>query len=431
MHANTDAARLGAGPAWLDRRVAWWALYDVASSSYIAIVPLLFPLLFAVVLDGAPRADAHFALLGALSLVVAGIAAPLIGAIADRGRVLPWLAAATAVCCAACAFMPSLRPGDVLLASLVFVAAQSGYTVAMVLYESFLPRLATARAMARVSAFGWAAGLCGGMLAVAIAFAVVRGRPDAEAAGLAIGVAAVVFALLALPALRALRGIAPARGESRPATLRDAWRTIADDLRGWRRHRNSARFLLAYLLINDASVTVVFVVSLFMRSTFGTTVEGLLLLVLLYNVIAAPATLAWGKVADRVGLKLAIHLNLVVWIAGILSMAYARGDHAPWLIAATFALVMASTNALCRALYARLVPVERSAQFFGFNAIVGRLSAALGPATYAAVTTWTGSPVAGLLSLLAFIVAGGVVLLFVDATPVIASTDEAREEART
>lgn len=431
MHANTDAAPVGAGPAWLDRRVAGWALYDVASSSYIAIVPLLFPLLYATVLDGAPRADVHFALLGALSLVVAGIAAPLIGALADRGRLLTWLAAATAVCCAACAVMPSLRAGDVLLASLAFVAAQSGYTVAMVLYESFLPRLATALAMARVSAFGWAAGLCGGMLAVAIAFAVVRGRPDAEAAALAIGVAAVVFALLALPALRALQGMTPARLASRPVTLRDAWRTIADDLRGWRRHRNSARFLLAYLLINDASVTVVFVVSLFMRSTFGTTVEGLLLLVLLYNVIAAPATLAWGRVADRVGLKLAIHLNLAVWIAGILLMAYARDDRMPWLIVATFALVMASTNALCRALYARLVPVERSAQFFGFNAIVGRLSAALGPATYAAVTTWTGSPVAGLLSLLAFIVAGGVVLVFVDTTPVVASMNDAREEVRT
>jgi UMF1 family MFS transporter len=300
-----------------------------------------------------------------------------------------------------------------------------------VLYESFLPRLATASAMARVSAFGWAAGLCGGLLALAIALAVVRGRPDAEAAALAIGVAAVVFALLALPALGALRGIAPARLASRPATLRDAWRTIVDDLRGWRRHRNSARFLLAYLLINDASVTVVFVVSLFMRSTFGTTVEGLLLLVLLYNVIAAPATLAWGRVADRIGLKLAIHLNLVVWIAGILLMAYARDDRMPWLIVATFALVMASTNALCRALYARLVPVERSAQFFGFNAIVGRVSAALGPATYAAVTTWTGSSVAGLLSLLAFIVAGGVVLVFVDTTPVVVSMDDAREEAQT
>jgi UMF1 family MFS transporter len=429
VHANTDAATLGAAPAWLDRRVAWWALYDVASSSYIAIVPLLFPLLFAVVLEGAPRADARFALLGALSLVVAGIAAPLIGAIADRGRRLPWLAGATALCCVACAAMLALRPGDVVFASLAFVAAQSGYTVAMALYDSFLPRLATARTMARVSAFGWAAGLCGGVLALIIAFAVVRGRPDAEAAAMAIGVAAAVFALLALPALRALQGLAPARVAPGPASLRVAWRTIADDLRGWRRHRNSARFLLAYLLINDASVTVVFVVSLFMRSTFGTTVEGLLLLVLLYNVIAAPATLAWGKLADRVGLKLAIHLNLVVWIAGILAMAYARGDRAPWLIAATFALVMASTNALCRALYARLVPVERSAQFFGFNAIVGRLSAALGPVTYAAVATWTDSAVAGLLSLLAFIVAGGVVLLFVDTTPVIVTTDEVREES--
>jgi UMF1 family MFS transporter len=192
---------------------------------------------------------------------------------------------------------------------------------------------------------------------------------------------------------------------------------VVDDLRAWRQHRNSARFLLAYLLINDAAVTVAFVATLFLRETFGTSLQDVLQLLLLYHLIAAPATLVWGRVADRIGLRLAIHLNLFVWAAAILLMAYARGDHAPWLIVGTFALVIASTNALCRGLYARLVPVERWAEFFGFNAVVGRLSAALGPTLYATVTTWTGSPVAGVLSLLMLIVAGGLVLLAVDPTP--------------
>lgn len=42
MQVKTDAPAVGGTRAWLDRRVAGWALYDVASSSDMAIVPLLF-----------------------------------------------------------------------------------------------------------------------------------------------------------------------------------------------------------------------------------------------------------------------------------------------------------------------------------------------------------------------------------------------------
>lgn len=417
---KSSAAPDGAKATWLDRRVTAWAMYDVASSSYVAVVPALFPLLYAnVVLGGVQGADARFALLGALALVVAGVLTPIIGAIADRGRLFAWLVGATLVCVLASASMPALRPGQVLLAGIAFVVAQSGYTIAMALYESFLPSLATVRTMARVSSFGWACGLLGGVATLVVVLLVVRGRPEGEALPLAIGTSAIVFALFALPALQALARTSPGAPPRPGPVLREAARALVDDVRHWRRHRNSLRFLLAFLLVNDVSVTVVLVVTLFMRQTFGTSLEDFILLVLVYHLIAAPATLAWGWVADRVGLGRAIHANLVVWAVAILLMVYLRTDWAPWLITCTLATVIASTNALCRAMYARLVPPERSAEFFGFNAIVGRMSAALGPAAYAGVLTVTGSQSAALFSLLAFVVAGALVLATVDTSPVV------------
>lgn len=434
MRDIRSAANDGAQDGWLDGRVAGWALYDVASSCYVAIVPLLFPLLYAgVVLGGAPGGDARFAALGAVALVVAGVVTPVVGALADRGHLLRWLAGATLACCAAGAFMPGLGAGDAWLAGAAFIVAQGGYTVAMALYESYLPRIAPARRVALVSSFGWAMGLSGGILALVVTLSLVPGRAEAEGIAVAVVVAVAGYALLAVPALWVLHRRMPP--DLRPAgtaggALRAALAALADDLRGWRRHRNGARFLLAYLLINDTSVTITLVITLFFRETFGTSLEGIVKLVLLYHAIALPATLAWGRVADRIGLARAIHANLVLWAIGILLMIHARGEHAPWLIVCTFALVIASTNALCRALYARLVPAGRSAQFFGFNAVVGRMSAAIGPAVYAAVTAVTGSATAGLYLLIGFLALGAVVLATVDTAPVATGPLDAGEASR-
>jgi len=61
-------------------------------------------------------------------------------------------------------------------------------------------------------------------------------------------------------------------------------------------------------------------------------------------------------------------------------------------------------------MYARLVPPAQAAEFFGFNALAGRMSAMFGPLLFGALNAAAGTPKAGLLSLLAFLLAGAVVL---------------------
>jgi UMF1 family MFS transporter len=61
-------------------------------------------------------------------------------------------------------------------------------------------------------------------------------------------------------------------------------------------------------------------------------------------------------------------------------------------------------------MYARIVPAGRAAEFFGFNALAGRISAALGPLVFAGVSAATGSSQVAILSLALFLVGGGVLL---------------------
>jgi len=400
---------------WLTRPVLAWALYDVAASSFAAVVPVFFGLFFvAVVAQDLPGAQAMWGMIAAAALALGGAAAPFYGAATDRrGRWLGALLAATALCVVATVAMPAAARGGVPLAATLFVLAQVGYTLAVAIYDSLLVRLAPHTHVGRVSGFGWAVGFAGGIAALLVALAVMRGVPaDAQAARLgdAFMVTGLLFAALAVPALAGLRRFAATDTAGREApAARGAYAAVVDTLRHWRRHREVFRFLIGYYLLNDVLVTVLFFIAIVLRARFGLTIEGLLWLVLLYHVLAAPATLAFGHAADRWGQRPTIYVQIAILGAALLLLAFGTWQATPVAVVVLLGLVYGSVQAVCRSLFALLAAQEKTGELFGFNAIAGRLSAALGPLVFGAVAAATGSESAALASLVVFLLVSAAV----------------------
>jgi len=83
-----------------------WILYDVASSGYILMIPgVAYAVYFRqVVCGGMAGCDALWGMLVALSLGIAGVLSPLLGAIADLGAIRHRLfMVTTLLCCLATA----------------------------------------------------------------------------------------------------------------------------------------------------------------------------------------------------------------------------------------------------------------------------------------------------------------------------------------
>lgn len=396
----------------LTRPVRAWIGYDIASSTYFGVFPaVLFPIYFRSHLDGGPSADLHWGLITACAILISGIAAPALGVAADRnGSRRRWLAAMTLLCCIATAGVVFIARGDVLKGALAFVVAQAGYTLAMSLYDSYLPRIAPAAMTSRISGLGWGLGFLGGIAAIFTVMPFARGGSESQHLAelrWCFPVIAVLFLLLAVPALAGLRevGSSPAI-RTAPAPFRTAWRTLKD----WRNEKEAFRFLLAYYLINDALVTVIFFAAVFLRDSFGVTVSELLRLALLYHVTAVPATVAFGWLADRWSHRKTTFLTLAMWCVTVLLMAFGTASWVPTVVVALLATVLGSTQALLRAEFARLVPPERSAEFFGFNTLAGRLSAVFGPVLFGLLASWTGSQRLALLSVILFLAGGALTL---------------------
>jgi len=71
---------------------------------------------------------------------------------------------------------------------------------------------------------------------------------------------------------------------------------------------------------------------------------------------------------------------------------------------------MGGIQALSRSLFARLIPADRSAEFFGLLNIMGRLAAIMGPFLMGLVGSATGHSRWGAIPLLGLFLAGALLL---------------------
>ena len=90
-------------------------------------------------------------------------------------------------------------------------------------------------------------------------------------------------------------------------------------------------------------------------------------------------------------------------------------------------LVMGGSQALARSLFAQIVPHTRSGEFFSFFGFMGRVSSVFGPILYVVVTSVLDTRMA-VLSIMALVVAGGIVLRWVNVRAGAIAADE--EDAR-
>lgn len=409
---------------WFRSSILGWILYDVASSSYILMIPVVaYAVYFRQVVCGAAAGcDILWGILVALSLGVAGLLSPLVGAIADLGAIRHRLfMATTLLCCLATAGLYWVQPGDLMLGGVFFVLAQVGYMVAAGLYDAYLPDLVPPEQMGRLSGWGWGLGYLGGIICFLITIPLIQ--PGFQADHLAqfrltFLVVAGFYFTIALPALFWLpRHSAQAMDWAETGSLiQSAYIQVLNTLKTWQQNANTFQFLGGYYLISDAIVTLNSFTAIYLSAVFGLSVSQILQLSVLFNVISVVSTVGFGNISDRFSPQRLLQSLLGIWIVLILVMAFSTHPQTPTLIAVLTGLIFGPTQSFCRSWFGTLITTEQSGEMFGFHALVSRMAAILGPVMFGFISSATGSQRLAVLSLLLFIGGGSFVLLGVKRT---------------
>ncbi|MER7053870.1 MULTISPECIES: MFS transporter [unclassified Streptomyces] len=433
---GTDTLRTDAADGADDRRreQRGWYFYDWACSVYSTSVLTVFlgPYLTSVAEAAADadgyvhplgipvRAGSFFAYSVSLSVIVAVLVMPLVGAAADRsGRKKPLLAAAAYTGAAATTCMFFLDGDRYLLGGLLLVVANAAQSVAMMLYNSYLPQIAPPEERDAVSSRGWAFGYAAGAL-VLVANLILYTAHDSfglsESAAVRVCLASAglwwgAFALIPLRRLRDRR--TPARGrESTRAAALPGFRQLAATIRDMRRRPLTLAFLLAYLVYNDGIQTVISQASVYGSKELDLGQSTLIVAVLLVQLLAVAGALALGRLARTYGAKRTILGSLVAWTVTLAAGYFLPAGEPVWFfaLAAGIGLVLGGSQALSRSLFSHLVPPGKEAEYFSAYELSDRGMSWLGPLIFGLTYQLTGSYRDAIISLVAFFVLGFVLL---------------------
>ncbi|MFJ3902452.1 MFS transporter [Streptomyces sp. NPDC090025] len=425
-----------ADPAERRREQRGWYFYDFACSVYSTSVITVFlgPYLTSVAKAAADadgfvhplgvpvRAGSLFAYTVSVSIVVAILLMPLVGAVADRtGRKKPLLAAAAYTGAAATTGMFFLQGERYLLGAFLLIVANAALSVSMVLYNAYLPQIAEPDERDAVSSRGWAFGYTSGALVLVLNLVLYTGHDSfglTEGAAVRICLASAglwwgAFTLVPLRRLRDRRAaVDPAAGKIAEGAVGSGWKQLRATLRDMRRHPLTLAFLLAYLIYNDGVQTVISQASVYGSEELGLDQTTLITAVLLVQVLAVAGALGMGRLARSYGAKRTILASLAVWTA-ILVAGYFLPADAPvffYCLAAAIGLVLGGSQALSRSLFSHLVPRGKEAEYFSAYEMSDRGLSWLGPLVFGLAYQLTGSYRDAIISLVIFFGVGFVLL---------------------
>lgn len=364
----------------------------------------------------------HLGLGNSLASAVIVILAPLLGSIADtsatKKRFLAAFALLGIVITAALYF---IAQEQWLIAISLFVLGSIGFAGADIFYDSLIVSVAREEQYDMVSAYGFALGYLGGGLLFAFnVFMTLNpelfGFADAsEAVRVSFLTVAAWWLVFSLPLFFNVPepGVRRTDGMGMGRAIRGGLRQLAHTFSEIRKLRVVFLFLLAYWLYIDGLGTIIRM-AVDYGMAIGFDMDNLITALLITQFVGFPAALAFGYLGERTGAKSGILFGIGVYIAVTIYAVFMDDVSEFYLLAVVIGLVQGGVQSLSRSFYARIIPPNKSAEYFGFYNMLGKFAAVLGPVMIGSVTLMTGSPRLGILTIVALFIGGALLLLFVD-----------------
>ena len=401
-----------------------WILYDWANSVYATnIMAAIFPIYFTSVCGGENTAGMQWWGYGtSLATLIVAVLAPILGSLGDyKGMKKKFFTFFMLVGVFCTLIMAIFDNWQILL--LGYVLSYIGFAGSCLFYDSFLTDVTTSDRMDKVSAWGYAMGYIGGStipFLISIGILLAMGMDNPVAVKLVVVLTSVWWGLFSIPMMKNVHQQYYLEG--RPQHMASAaFSNVARTLRSIVKNKGLFFYLIAYFCYIDGVGTVIHMSTSY-GSTLGLDTVGMILALLVTQIVAMPCSILFGRLAKRlgsvrmIGVAIAVYFLICVvgfymgYIIEVDENAVGTAQILFWMMAFLVGTVQGGIQALSRSYFSRLVPPDKSNEYFGFFDIFGKFATVVGPFLVALVTGFTGRSSFGILSLLVLFAVGGLLL---------------------
>lgn len=377
-----------------------WILYDVGNSAFVLLVSTILPIYFNYLASGAGLSESDYLAywgyaLSAATILVA-VLGPVLGTLTDyRGFKKPIFLGSIVLGTAGCVCLGFA--GSWLVFLLIFVVARVGYSGSLIFYDSMLSDVTTPERMDNVSSQGYAWGYIGSCVPFVLCLGLVLG---AEPLGLSMPVAmtlafclvAVWWFLMSVPLLRSYKQ--KNYVERHPRAVAESFRRIGRTLKSAKKEKKIFLFLLAFFFYIDGVYTIIDMATAY-GSALGLDTTGLLLALLLTQIVAFPCSIIFGRLASKHPTEKLLKICIIAYFGVAVFAIFLRSQIQFWILAVCVGMFQGGIQALSRSYFARIIPAERSGEFFGLLDICGKGAAFMGTTVVSMVSQLTNSVNAG------------------------------------
>ena len=398
-----------------------WILYDVANSAYIlTIITVLFPIYYQTIAANISNRTQIFAFVTAGIALTDAILAPIIGSLSDyKGNKKKFFKIFFTLGILGGLFLavPGLSP---LVLIIVFIISSIGYNMSNVVYDAFLVDVTDESRFDEVSSAGYAWGYIGSMIPFAIAIIpyalVTLGFLNESFEQLSVSFAFVVaivwWYVYSQPILNDVNQVYELKHEDKP--IRRSYQRLFHTFKDIKQYKMIFIFMLAYLFYIDVVNTVIRLATT-IGSDLGVGVTTLLGVVVLVQIVAFPSAIIYGKLASKYGGKIMIFWGIVVYAItiGVTYFITAETTYLMWLVGLLVGTAQGGIQSISRSYFAKMLPKEKSNEFFGFFSVFGKFSGIISPFLLGLVINSWGTNLA-VLVLYGPLLIGTILFLFVN-----------------
>ena len=395
-----------------------WIMYDWANSAYsISVTTALLPTLYNTMTKSAGISEnlslAYLGYANFIASFMVALMAPILGTIADykdkKKKFFMFFFLLGVGFTGLLAIVP-MGQWKLLLGFYVFTAI--GFSGANIFYDSFLVDVTTKKKMDSVSSKGFAYGYIGSTIPFVISIAIIAthgkiGISEPTAYQIGFIITALWWGMFTMPMIKNVKQQYYIEPEGQ--LIKMSFKRLYKTLREIKEHKNIFLFLMAYFFYIDGVGTII-KMSVSYGAAVGIDKMQMILVLLVGQLVAFPCALIYGKLASKYSAKRMIEIAILVYVF-ICFYAYQLNSVTEyWILAALVFSSQGGIQALSRSYFGKLIPKEKSNEFFGFYNIFGKFAAIFGPLLLGLVAVVTGKAQFGVFSIVIFFIVGGFLL---------------------
>lgn len=360
-----------------------WILYDVANSAYILAITAIIPIYFSALAKNSGInenvATSYWGFATSISIIIIALLSPILGAIADfEGKKKKF-------------FIFFLILGISFLSLLIFsndwlsfliliVLSRLCYTATNVFYDSMLTDVTTDENVDLISSHGYAWGYIGSCIPFCIGVFLIVALPFGLNTTTAIKIYIILtslwWLLLTLPLIKNVKQIYFKNHE--PNYIKNSCKQLINTLKDIKNHKQLMWFILSYFFYIDGVNTIIS-----MATSYGVALNinstGLILALLVTQIVAFPASIISGILAKKYSNSAFIKFSILIYSLICVFGFFLSNVLEFFILAILVGLFQGGIQALSRSHFSKLIPKNKSSEYFGFFSVFGKFAEIFGP----------------------------------------------------